>query len=645
MTDDVAVTAPSPPGRETREQRAWYFYDWANSAYVTTTATVLMAPYLTSVATAAACPGLAESDRCTQTLSVLGVPIAPGSLFAYTATVSTLVSVLVLIVVGSIADRSRRPTQMLAGFAWLGAVAAAAMFFVAGTNWQLGVLLLVVANLALGSSLVIYDSLLVRIAVPDDRDRVSSKGWGFGYLGGGILLALNFGLDLFHTQLGLDRALSTRISLLSAGVWWGLFTLIPVLGLRHVGGTLAPPVERSRGAVRGSFVQLADTFRELRLFPQTMLFLLAYLFFNDGIQTVIGNSSLYGIEELKFSQSTVLGVFLFVQFVAFGGSILFGRVAAPDRRVAHRPVQPRRVDGDRRRGVLRPGQEPRAVRRSGAGHRAGPRRQPGAVPFALQPAHPPRPGGRVLRPLPGDGARDELVRDVDLRAGLPVHALLPVGDHRARRVLPRRRRAAVAGPDAGGHRGRRQRGSGGHLNPLNRRPPRVVFLLVIPVTNRSRFPEREAIPEQRIRTRRWNRMSRRRSHGTGAARRDLRRDIEMADRTLRGTRLSTFSFESETNVVPSERRITTYVCPQGHRIELPFSVEADVPPVWECRCGNEAKLLDGPEPTPKETKHVRTHWDMLLERRSIPELEELLEERLTLLRESRGEKPTSKRSA
>lgn len=119
----------------------------------------------------------------------------------------------------------------------------------------------------------------------------------------------------------------------------------------------------------------------------------------------------------------------------------------------------------------------------------------------------------------------------------------------------------------------------------------------------------------------------------------------MADRTLRGTRLGTFSMESDANVVPSERRMTTYVCPLGHRIELPFSVEADVPPVWECRCGNEAKLLDGPEPEVRQTKHVRTHWDMLLERRSIPELEVLLEERLTLLRESRGEKPTRKRSA
>jgi MFS transporter, UMF1 family len=289
---------------------------------------VLMAPYLTSVATAAACPGLADGARCTETLSVLGVPVSPGSLYAYTATVSTIVSALVLIVVGGIADRSPRPTRMLAGFAWLGAAAATAMFFVMGTDWQLGVILLIVANLALGSSLVIYDSLLVRIAAPDDRDRVSSRGWGIGYLGGGLLLALNFVLDLFHERLGLDRSTSTRISLMSAGLWWGLFTIIPVRGLRRVGGTLAPPVARTRGVVGGSFAQLADTFRELRLFPQTMLFLLAYLFFNDGIQTVIGNSSLYGIEELEFSQQTVLGIFLFVQFVAFGGSVLFGRVAA-----------------------------------------------------------------------------------------------------------------------------------------------------------------------------------------------------------------------------------------------------------------------------------------------------------------------------
>lgn len=121
--------------------------------------------------------------------------------------------------------------------------------------------------------------------------------------------------------------------------------------------------------------------------------------------------------------------------------------------------------------------------------------------------------------------------------------------------------------------------------------------------------------------------------------------LNMAERSLRGTNLSSVSHESDEGVTLSERRLTRYQCPEGHISELPFSVEADVPGLWECRCGAEAKLVDGPEPERKPVKHVRTHWDMLLERRSIPELEELLEERLTLLRESRGVKPRRKRTA
>ena len=119
----------------------------------------------------------------------------------------------------------------------------------------------------------------------------------------------------------------------------------------------------------------------------------------------------------------------------------------------------------------------------------------------------------------------------------------------------------------------------------------------------------------------------------------------MAERTLRGSRLVSHSLETDHHVVPSERQITAYVCPTGHRTELPFSIEAEIPSTWECRCGLEARLVDGPEPEVKQVKHVRTHWDMLLERRSIPELEELLEERLTLLRESRGEKPRRRKTA
>ncbi len=324
-----AATARAPKSPETREQKSWYWYDWANSAYVTTTATVLFAPYLTSVATAAACPDLVDGQRCAATLSVLGIPVSPGSLVAYTATFSTIISAIFLIFVGAIADRSPHPTKLFAIFAWTGALAATLMCLVTGTNWQLGVLLFVIANICLGSSLVIYDSLLVRIASPNDRDRVSSKGWAFGYLGGGLLLLVNFVLVAKPSLLGLDRGGAVRLSLLMAGIWWAAFTIIPVRGLRHVTGTVAPPIAPGEGVVGGSLRQLRETFRDLAMhYPQTKLFLLAYLFFNDGIQTVIGNSSLYGIEELEFPQETVLGIFLFVQFVAFFGARFFGQVAA-----------------------------------------------------------------------------------------------------------------------------------------------------------------------------------------------------------------------------------------------------------------------------------------------------------------------------
>lgn len=125
----------------------------------------------------------------------------------------------------------------------------------------------------------------------------------------------------------------------------------------------------------------------------------------------------------------------------------------------------------------------------------------------------------------------------------------------------------------------------------------------------------------------------------------------MAERSLRGSRLGALSMETDENVVPSERQITTYLCPQGHRIELPFSIEAEIPSVWECRCGEEAKLQGGgPEPEAKPVKHVRTHWDMLLERRSEKELEDILKERLELLRggqigPAHLHRPTKKRRA
>ncbi len=307
-----------------REQRSWYWYDWANSAYVTTTAAVLFSPYLTSVAEVAACGEAGTTDApCTTNLSVLGLSVSPGSLVFYLVTVATILSALVLPVVGAAADRSSRKKDMMAGYAWAGSVAAMLMFLVSGGSWQLGALLLLAATLCLGASLVVYDAILCEIARPDERDRVSSRGWALGYLGGGLLLALNFAL---LTLMPDRQGLAVRICLLSAGIWWAAFTVIPFRGIRNRAPREVVP--ESGSLVRQSFGQLWTTLRDLRHYPVTLTFLVAYLFYNDGIQTVIFASSVYGEKQLGFEKATVLQAFLVVQFVGILGALLFGRLAA-----------------------------------------------------------------------------------------------------------------------------------------------------------------------------------------------------------------------------------------------------------------------------------------------------------------------------
>ncbi|HET6626829.1 MAG TPA: MFS transporter [Nocardioidaceae bacterium] len=322
----VGIADLSPLARR-REQRAWYWYDWANSAYVTTVATVLFAPYLTSIAETASC-GQAGTvdDPCKVNLTVLGfLSVSPGSLVFYVVTLATIMSALILPVVGAAADRSAKKKQIMATFAWAGSACAAGMFFVTGSNWELGALLLFGANICLGSSLVVYDAILCELATPDERDRVSSRGWALGYLGGGLLLAVNLAVVTLHDTLGLSTGMAVRISLLSAAAWWAGFTFIPYLGIRNREPQAVVPEHGS--LVRQSFGQLFATLRDMRNYPMTLTFLVAYLFYNDGIQTVIASASVYGEKQLGFGTSTLIATILLVQFVAFGGALLFGKIA------------------------------------------------------------------------------------------------------------------------------------------------------------------------------------------------------------------------------------------------------------------------------------------------------------------------------
>jgi UMF1 family MFS transporter len=320
------MTTATAPSSTRQERTGWYFYDWANSAFSTTVITVFLGPFLTSVTEQAAGCALGADD-CTGRVHPFGLTIAAGSYFPYLVSLSVLLTVFVLPVMGAIADRVPRKKPLLATAAFIGAGATIAMAFVTGERYLLGGLLFIVANIAFGASVVVYHSFLPRLAGPDERDKVSSRGWALGYLGGGVLLLLNLVVVTWLTVDGDDqRTLDlARWCIVSAGVWWGLFTLIPLRWLKEHPGAEA-------GAVRGNvltdgFRQLAGTIRSLRAYPLTLFFLVAYLIYNDGIQTVISLASQFGTEELKLEQSALIVTILIVQFLAFGGALLLGGLA------------------------------------------------------------------------------------------------------------------------------------------------------------------------------------------------------------------------------------------------------------------------------------------------------------------------------
>jgi UMF1 family MFS transporter len=332
MTGTTGI-ADLEPLERAREQKAWYWYDWANSAYYTTVLSVMFAPYMIEVAGKAA--GCADpDDTCSNTVSVVGLDLAAGSLPFYLTSFATIASAFLLPVVGAMVDRSAHKKRHMAGFAWAGAFFAALLFFVQDESWQIGAVAVVASSVLAGCSVISYSAILVDISTEEERDRVSSRGWAFGYLGGGLLLVINLGMFLGHDAIGLSSSMAVRLSLLSAAVWWAGFTIIPFVRLRD-----RPPsgaVEVSGNLLDRSFGQLWRTLKELRRYPVTLTFLAAYLFFNDGIQTVIYAASTYGSKQLGFGDTVLIGTIVLIQFVAFAGALLFGRLA--ERYGGYRPI-------------------------------------------------------------------------------------------------------------------------------------------------------------------------------------------------------------------------------------------------------------------------------------------------------------------
>ncbi len=304
-----------------REIFGWLMYDWANSAFYTTVVGALFGPYLTGLAQAAV-----GENGTVLNLGFLG-SVTAKSLSTFTISVAVFSQVFLLPILGAIADYTNLKKRLMATFCYIGVTATCLMFFVAGNLYLLGSLLFIISNLSTGAAMVFYNAYLPEITTEDQRDKVSSRGFALGYLGGGLLLALNFVFILVAPQLGISQGMAVRLSLLSAGIWWGGFSLITFRRLK----TRAPAKQLPAGKsfLTVGFSQLVSTFRELRRLRSTLKYLIGYLFYNDGIQTVIGAAAVFLEQELFGKANPVfsLKIFLMVQFVAIFGALLFERIA------------------------------------------------------------------------------------------------------------------------------------------------------------------------------------------------------------------------------------------------------------------------------------------------------------------------------
>ncbi|HEX5702796.1 MAG TPA: MFS transporter [Pyrinomonadaceae bacterium] len=310
-----------------REIVGWMMYDWANSAFYTTVVGALYGQYLTYVVQ--------------QAVGENGIAISLGSFFSISAksfyplciTLAVLMQIFLLPLLGAIADYSSLKKRLLIFFCYAGAGATCLMYFVANGRYLLGGLLFIIAMLGFNAAIVIYNSYLPQICTEDRRDKISSRGFALGYLGGGLLLAMNsVFIGVIAPRIGISEATAVRISLLSAGIWWGSFALLTFSLLRsHNAARRLPP---GKSYLTIGFSELGQTFRELRRLRHTFRYLIAYLFFIDGVQTIIGMAGVFLAQELfvarglEANPAFLLGIFLLVQFMAIFGALLFERIAA-----------------------------------------------------------------------------------------------------------------------------------------------------------------------------------------------------------------------------------------------------------------------------------------------------------------------------
>jgi UMF1 family MFS transporter len=281
---------------------AWCMYDWGSSAFSTTVEAAVLPVYFEQVVAA----GLSGN--------------AATVYWGYTNAIALLIAAVLAPILGSIADYTGGKKRLLAIFAAIGILTTTMMVLIDSGDWLLALGLFLIGTIGLSASYVFYDSLLPHIARADDMDFVSSKGYALGYVGGGILLAINIAMI---QVVWAGSTLGPRLSFLTVAVWWAIFT-IPLL--RRV--PEPPPntacIGEGVNPLAAGFQRLRLTFQEVRKYRQLFFFLVAFWLYNDGIGTIIKMAAIYGA-EIGIGMTDLIGALLLTQFVGIPFSLLFGK--------------------------------------------------------------------------------------------------------------------------------------------------------------------------------------------------------------------------------------------------------------------------------------------------------------------------------
>jgi UMF1 family MFS transporter len=311
------------PRNDRKEIFGWMLYDWANSAFFTVVVGVLVGPYIFKLAESAV-----GADGVILDLGFFNV--TPKGLFSFCTAISVISMVIFLPILGAIADYTHLKKWMMAVFCYGGVIAGSLLFFVT-ESYIAASILFILANMSFAASNVFYNAFLIDITTEDKRDKVSSYGYGLGYLSGFLVLVLDLIFISNAERLGITTGTAVRISFLSASLWWGAFAIVTFYFVKTRAAEKEIPHEKN--IVTVGFGEVWQTLKELRRLRYTMLFLIAYLFYNDGIQTVILQASVFISYELFTSKglpadnSFLIIIFGIAQISAFAGALIFERIS------------------------------------------------------------------------------------------------------------------------------------------------------------------------------------------------------------------------------------------------------------------------------------------------------------------------------